>query len=404
MKTITFSLALLLFMIAACNSDHKNDLSTNDVPKLLDRSEKIQLGKEWDYVQNSYSDLKQQILEKKNPNIARLSLAQIFINEARITGEHGHYYPAAYKLTNAILSENEITADLKFRTLVTKASIELSQHEFSDALATGEQALALNSNNASVYGVLVDSHVELGNYDKAVSYADKMITIKPDLRSYSRVSYLREIHGDVDGAMSAMKLAIEAGFPGYEDTAWSMLTLADIKKKYGDNQGAEQLYKNILNLRPDYPFAVAALGDIALEKGNTKKAEELLTEAINIIPEVGYYVSLAQVYKKTNRTQELKDITKEIFVMLKEDVDSGHNMNLEYASVFHELIKDQEQALKYALSEYEQRPKNIDVNMMLAKIYMSMDDKESAKRFLAAAKKTNSKYPDLIKLDRQLDS
>ena len=50
--------------------------------------------------------------------------------------------------------------------------------------------------------------------------ADKMVSIRPDLRSYSRISYLREIHGDMPGAIEAMKMAIQAGYPGYEDRAW----------------------------------------------------------------------------------------------------------------------------------------------------------------------------------------
>lgn len=51
------------------------------------------------------------------------------------------------------------------------------------------------------------------------------MSIRPDLRSYSRISYLREIYGDLDGAIEAMKLAVTAGYPGYEQTAWARLTL-----------------------------------------------------------------------------------------------------------------------------------------------------------------------------------
>jgi hypothetical protein len=46
-----------------------------------------------------------------------------------------------------------------------------------------------------------------------------MMAIRPDLRSYSRVSYLREIFGDIPGAREAMLMAIQAGYPGQEETA-----------------------------------------------------------------------------------------------------------------------------------------------------------------------------------------
>ncbi len=43
---------------------------------------------------------------------------------------------------------------------------------------------------------------------------NRMVSIRPDIRSYSRISYLREIHGDIPGAIEAMELAVEAGAPG----------------------------------------------------------------------------------------------------------------------------------------------------------------------------------------------
>ena len=80
----------------------------------------------------------------------------------------------------------------------------MSQHRFNDALITGKEALALNDFNSGIYGVLVDANVEIGNYKEAVKMADRMMEIRPDLRSYSRASYLREIYGDNEGAKKAM--------------------------------------------------------------------------------------------------------------------------------------------------------------------------------------------------------
>ena len=63
-------------------------------------------------------------------------------------------------------------------------------------LIVAHKAQQVNPYNAYVYGLLVDGNVEMGNYDTAVAYADKMVGVRPDLTSYSRVSYLREIFGD----------------------------------------------------------------------------------------------------------------------------------------------------------------------------------------------------------------
>jgi len=373
-----------------------------EIPTLMDRNEKIQLGKEWEHVQNEY--VKQREAIKKNPKDyeALLTLAQLYVREARVTGEHGHYYPAALAMTDQIIDSKPENQDIIFMAMTTKAGVELSLHEFDRALRTGREAIKLNPRNAQIYGVLVDSYVELGDYETAISMADKMMSIKPDLRSYSRVSYLREIHGDVEGAIEAMTMAAESGYPGLEETAWTMLTLGDLYNTYGEPDKAEKVYEAVLIDRPEYPFAIAALADLYYDQGDLKKAEETLNKAINIIPEVGYYVSLAKIYKDQERTEEYDEIMDEIFEMLEDDVQSGHNMNLEYAHIYYDVIEDYDKALKYAKIEYGKRPKNIDVNRILAEIYLAKDEMDKVDTHIVAASTTNSKHPELVQIKSKL--
>ncbi len=392
-------LTVLLTLVYACNSTSNTNTATPiATAELIQRGEAIQLGKEWDEVQNNYSKFTSAISENPHDNQAKIQLAQLYIREARVTGEHGHYYPGALAILDNALNDSELTDDMKFLALTTKAGVELSLHEFTDALKTGNAAALLNPSNAQIHGVLVDANVELGNYDKAVKLADRMSSIKPDIRSYSRVSYLREIHGDVDGSIEAMTLAVKAGFPGYEETAWAMLTLGDIYKEYGQLDNAMQVYKEILDMRPNYPFAVGAIGDIQILQGKEKEAEATLKEAMDIIPEVGFYISLASLYKDQGRTQEMNALMDEIMVMLKEDTDSGHNMNLEYADLYLDILDDVEKAKEYAQLEYNKRPKNIDVNKMMAKIALHEKNMTEAEKFYNVAASTKSKHPDLEKI------
>jgi tetratricopeptide (TPR) repeat protein len=403
-----FCLIIALVFAGIINISCQQEIQTESkassivIPKLQDRNAKIQMGREWDFVQNYYSEQRQAIEKSSTDFEARLNLAQLFVKEARVTGEHGHYYPAALSLVNEILAKNPEDVDIKFRALTTKAGVQLSLHEFEKALATGREAIQLNPLNAQIHGVLVDAHVELGQYDQAVLAADKMISIKPDLRSYSRLSYLREIHGDVDGAIEAMEMAVKAGFPGYEETAWSMLTLGNLYKTYGDYNNAKNVYSAILVDRPDYPFAVAALADLYYLEGDMEKAEAKLNEAIQIIPEVGYYVQLAQIFKDQNRTTELNNIMDEIFLMLADDEKAGHNMNLEYAHIYLDMMDDKNKALEYVKKEYEKRPDNIDVNRMLAKIYLAQAEMDKADQYVVAASSTNSQHPELQQIKSKL--
>lgn len=398
MKILHLLFCLTSLLVGGCHfssSQKKNANNTFTIPQLLDRNEKLYYDKEWENVQNEYVHARENLkTEKANPE-SYLKLAAIFTNEARITGEHGHYYPAALEVLNQALKKEE-NSDIKFRAMTMKAGVLLSQHEFQQALDLGLEAIQLNPYNSHIYGVLVDAYVELGDYKSAILMSDKMINVRPDLRSYSRVSYLREIHGDIDGAIEAMQMAINAGYPTHEQTAWARLTLGELFQNQGNLAKAEEQYNIILTQRKDYPFAIAALADIEIEKGNLEKGEALLKEAITIIPEVGFYVQLAELYKNTNRKDAFDAIVPAIFIMLQDDVDHGHNMNLEYASLHFDLLEDYDQALIYVKKEFNKRPTNIDVNRMLAQIYSAKGDLETAAKFTKIAERTGSVHPDLL--------
>jgi tetratricopeptide (TPR) repeat protein len=407
MKNLALLNLLIFLMLIGCTKPSENatdsSISSDDsFPKLLDRPEKLWYGKEWETIQNTYAGALHQIRKKDNPE-AYLRLCEVFINEARVTGEHGHYYPSALEVLDVLEKKKGMTADIKFQLLSYKASVLLSQHEFKKALKTGQEALKLNNYNAQIYGILVDANVELGNYSDAIAMADKMVSIRPDLRSYSRISYLREIHGDFEGAIEAMNLAVAAGYPGYEQSEWTRLTLGKLYETTGNLDQAALQYQTILDNRENYPFAIAALANIEVKKGNFQKAEQLLKTACAIIPEVSFHEQLAMLYKKTGENEKVEKLEIEIFDMLWSDVESGHNMNLEYAKIYLNMKNDPKTALKYVLKEYELRPKNIDVNKAISAIYFQMNDIEKAEKHLQIANQTHSKNPELLCLTGLID-
>ena len=404
---------VFLLLVSSCDdtdtaANHTAQSGVNDVdiPELLKRPEALQNTAEWDNTQSGYMQMSSALrLEDPKGIEPRITIAKIFINEARVTGEHGHYYPAALKMLDEALELNHAgprDANLEFDALATKAGVQLSQHDFQNALTTAKAAVSINPYNAQVYGAVVDANVELGNYEEAIAAADKMNEIRPDLRSYSRVSYLREIHGDVDGSIEAMKRAVNAGAPGYESTAWARLTLGELYRRYGKPEQAAAQYATILQERPNYPFAIAAQAELAMDRKDYQEAERLLDEAKAIIPEVGYYVDLAELYKLQGRDEEAAATEKEIMVMLQDDVDSGHNMDMEYAALYRDQYADYDKALEYLLREYRVRPDNIDVNRMLASIYVKRGEMDRAKEHLAKAKATKSKHPELEELEAAL--
>jgi tetratricopeptide (TPR) repeat protein len=404
-------LAILIASLFACKNENQNaDIAkagigmVDKIPQLLDRNEKIKYGKEWETVQNIYGKERKALMDNPSAKEPWLNLAELFIQEARVTGEHPHYYPAALQCLEALLvqnfdEKNIQEKDLKFRALSAKASVELSQHEFAKALVTGEEAVKINPYNSGIYGVLTDANVELGNYAKAVEMADKMVSIKPDLRSYSRVSYLREIHGDVPGAIEALTMAANAGAPGADNTSWCMVTLGNLFLQYDKITEAEQTFMATLEARPDYPFAINGLAEVEIARKNYTDAEKLLERAKAIIPEVSFYENLAVVYRETNRKDEFERTINEVIEMMNDDATHGHNMDLEFAHVYHDFFKNPQKALEYAQKEFKARPDNIDVNGALAGIYAEMGDAKKAEEHRQKALRTGSKKPEFLALN-----
>jgi tetratricopeptide (TPR) repeat protein len=305
---------------------------------------------------------------------------------------------AAMKYVNDILAVHPNS----FNALVFKALIYLSQHHFADGLVIAHQAQQVNPYNAYVYGLLVDGNVEMGHYDSAVAYADKMVSVRPDLTSYSRVSYLREIFGDYKGAIAAMKMAVEAGGQGDEYTEWTRYQLAGLYEKTGDFKAADTLYNISLNMRPDYAYAMAGLGRVALANNDYSKAIAYLEKADSLVMDNSLKEELADAYRLAGQTQKADEIVKTVIDDLQKsaqagnkDANIGHYADRELAYAYLK-VNDKDKALEHAMLEYNRRPDNIDVNETVAWVYYNRGEYDKALPYIKVALKTHSKNPVLL--------
>ena len=213
-KNITYLLLIILFLGGVGFIIYKGGRNKDQVAfyQLQDRKGPLAFAPEWAStqvnVQKLYRSMENDPSDKKSP----LNLATIFIQEPRITGNYSYYDMAAMRQVDKVLA---LDAN-NFQALTYKSLIYLSQHHFAEGLDIANQARQLNPYNSFIYGILVDANVEMGNYADAVRNAEKMISIKPDLMSYSRISYLREINGDYPAAIAVMKVSVQAGVNGYD--------------------------------------------------------------------------------------------------------------------------------------------------------------------------------------------
>jgi tetratricopeptide (TPR) repeat protein len=372
---------------------YNRDNDPMDIPDLIERKGELATAAEWQKTKDKVAELKQKIAKKPEDTKLRLQTASIFIAEQRITGEHHFYYAAIEKILNGVLSIDPNNFEAK----VYKASLRMSQHQFADAKKLAEEAMVLNPNNAFVYGILTDANVELGNYTEAVAVSDKMQVLKPSLESYSRASYLREIYGDNAGAIEAMKLAVTAGLPGSEPQCWSRNILGDLYYNSGKYAEAESTYKENLLLRPSYAQSMAGLAKIETQKKNYPAALALLDSANAIMQQNSFEEQKGDVYAAMGDAVKAAAQYNNVQQLLIKDASTpGHSVSLELARSFSKT-NQWDSAHKYAMMEYNIRPKNIDVNNELAWIAFNKKEIPQAKEYLKTALSTGSKNPELLK-------
>ncbi len=353
---------------------------------------------EWNDVQLTAKKLVKAIEQNRSDIKSMLALTAVYLREARITGNYSYYDHAALRLVNEILAPDPE----HFEALTFKAMIFLSQHHFTEALVVVKEAEAINPYSAFLYGLMVDAHVELGQYNEALAAAEKMITIRPDLRSYSRISYLREIHGDYPGAIEAMKMAVDAGQSGDETTEWTRIQLGKLYELTGDLENAEMNYALAIINRPGYAYANAGLGRIAAAKKEYAKAITYYQAADSVINDYSFKEAMAVLYSITGKEQIANTLNNEVIVMMEDAFKQsktydtiGHYADREMAYAYLH-INNTDKALEHALMEYDRRPANIDVNDVVAWVYYNKGEFNIALKYIETALRTQSQNPELL--------
>ena len=229
-------------------------------------------------------------------------LAAAYLQKARETGDFGFNSRAEAALARSL----EIAPD-DFDALKLQATLLLTYHRFQEALEVARRAQTLRPDNADVYGALTDALVELGDYQGAVRAAQKMVDLRPDTASYSRVSYLRALHGDTEGAIEAMRVAARAADPrNPESVAWCRVHLGLELMNAGRRDQAEHEFDEALKIFPDYYLALSAKARARLAAGDNEGALDLYRQAEERVPLPDVAAARGDLLARLGRTAEAK--------------------------------------------------------------------------------------------------
>jgi tetratricopeptide (TPR) repeat protein len=331
---------------------------------------------------------------EKNPDEVKnyIELAELFLQESRITGLHHEYIPRVKRLLDEALSRDPGNCD----AMIMKASLLMTMHQFSPAKELIEKEIKINNHIPSAYGVLCDALVELGEYENAVKTCDRMLEIRPDLRSYARASYLRELYGDINGAVDAMLKAADAGVTGQENRAWVLYNLGNLFLNSGKTDTAEYIFKGILDERPNYAYALSGLADVYCVQHNYFKAIENLVKALQFTPEHIFVEKLADIYKVIGQKESENEMVNRVLDAFEQHEKDGYDIDLEYARFCLDHDMNTHETLMRAEKEFNRRPGNIDALDVYAwALYKNGKTKEAA-LYIQKALRLNTKRTSLF--------
>lgn len=320
---------------------------------------------------------------------AAAALGLALLQRARETGDPGLYAPAEAALQAALRAE-----PAQLDAMIGQGALALARHRFAEALGWGERARAAAPRRAAVYGVLVDAYVELGRYDEAVAAAQQMVDLRPDGDSYSRVAYLRELHGDLPGAIAAMGLAAEAGAPGAEATAWALVQLGHLQLAAGDAAAAETAYAEALAGRPGYPHAEAGLARALAARGQLAEAAARYEAVVARLPLPEYAVALGDLYEAMGRPEDAARQHELVRAMQGLSAGAGVDVDLELALFEADHGGDPAAAVEQARAAYARRPSVLAADTLAWALHRA-GAREEAARYSAEAMRLGSRDPGM---------
>jgi len=293
------------------------------------------------------------LIEKNPKNFeAYNALALALSRRARETSDVTFYAQAQ----DALGKSFEISPE-NFDGERTAVWLLLGRHEFPAAL---EKAKALNKkapDDVMLYGFLTDANVEIGNYDDAEKAAQWMLDLRPgNLPGTTRAAYLRELFGDVDGALELMNMAYQSTPPGeVEDQAWILSQIGHLQLTSGKISDADASLQQALAIFPGYHYALQNLAKVRVEQKRYEDAVNLLQQRYDAAKHAENLYDLAEALELAGRVDEAQKAFAEFEIKSRAESVRKDNSDRELIFYYAEHAHEPAKALEVANQEFAWR-------------------------------------------------
>lgn len=287
---------------------------------------------------------------EKNSNRADAhnALAMALARRARETSDTSYYEQAQHALDAALRLEPDNLESQK-----TRVWILLGRHKFSEAREVAEAIIQRAPDDVQAYGLFADAHVGLGSYDEAEIATQTMLDLHPgSVPGLTRGAYLRELYGDLEGALEFMSDAYQRLPPNeVEDRAWVLTHAAHLELSRGNVGAADSLLDEADELFPNYHYALAQRAKVRVAQGRHAEAAGLLRRHVNAAPHPENFYYLAEALHRAGQEQAAKDAFEEFEQKARAEMEGHDNANRELIFYYADHADRPDEALRLARQE-----------------------------------------------------
>ncbi|WNG42722.1 tetratricopeptide repeat protein [Archangium minus] len=279
-------------------------------------------------------------------------LAWALARRARETGNPSYYEQAEEALRHSFRLQPDNLEGKK-----VQCWLMLGKHEFARARELARELNRHVPDDVLVYGFLADANAELGNYEEAEAAAQWMLDLRPgNIPGLTRAAYLRELYGDVEGALELMRMAYEQTDLGeLEDRAWLLTQMGHLHLVIHQDSEAESSLTEALRLFPRYHYALGVLGELRMKQQRWADAVELFELRYAAAPHPENLYSLGEALERAGRSREARRVFRTFERQALRESGGEDNANRELIFYYIEHAHKPAKALRLAQREATRR-------------------------------------------------
>jgi len=260
------------------------------------------------------SAAQEQLRTQPDAQASYLALATAFLRAARSEGAAHRAY--ARDVIEVGLAR---TGDAP-RLRLLSAMLLLDDHRFEQVIAAATELTGPLPYDPTPHLLIGDASLELGRYSEAETSFEAAIDLRPDLRSYNRVGYMRWLYGDFEGAVGALELALDSGSArDPESMAWCFADLGAMYLRRGEVGPAQKSGERALQLVPGYGPALSLEGRTLWEAGDLEGAREVLAQAAERSPSAESILWVVELDRALGRDAEAASGLSDALAMAEHD-------------------------------------------------------------------------------------